>query len=345
MTFAIQFSGPRTPHQSPPVRLPGSVRRTTSIDVTRDDLYGSTAIVAIGRDLATGPDGSVAARRSARLVGSADEHRALTGLRAGEGSEPSAPAALERLIGASTAAGFRREVAAAMPDELVAGTLWHLLVDDLVGALLVSGVAPQHAEERAGGGPIEEMTREFADQMRATMSDICAGWATDATMLREFGSTGKLPVACGPVAPPLARSDDPDAIHLLPDLVPHAVRRWRRVDVGPVGPGGDAPIDVHFRDSHVDEEGVERCVHEYHVAGSVDLGEGTIRSLAAQALVLPWRECPGSIGSEKNLRGCRFAEVRDRVRSDLRGTSTCTHLNDTLRCLADVGSIARLAVG
>jgi len=58
--------------------------------------------------------------------------------------------------------------------------------------------------------------------------------------------------------------------------------------------------------------------------------------IGARAHVLPWVECPGALASATRLSGMPVAELRDHVRREFRGTSTCTHLNDTLRSLGDV---------
>jgi hypothetical protein len=52
--------------------------------------------------------------------------------------------------------------------------------------------------------------------------------------------------------------------------------------------------------------------------------------------VLPWVECPGALASADRLTDMPVAELRDHVRREFKGTSTCTHLNDTLRSLGDV---------
>ena len=39
-----------------------------------------------------------------------------------------------------------------------------------------------------------------------------------------------------------------------------------------------------------------------------------------------------------------LAELRDRVRAEFVGTSTCTHLNDTLRAIADLDALLDLRV-
>ena len=52
--------------------------------------------------------------------------------------------------------------------------------------------------------------------------------------------------------------------------------------------------------------------------------------------MLPWMECPGAVASAERLSGMPIAELRTRVRREFTGTSTCTHLNDTLRSLGDL---------
>ena len=47
-------------------------------------------------------------------------------------------------------------------------------------------------------------------------------------------------------------------------------------------------------------------------------------------------ECPGALGSAARLAGQPLADLRPWVRETFTGTSTCTHLNDVLRGVADV---------
>ena len=118
------------------------------------------------------------------------------------------------------------------------------------------------------------------------------------------------------------------------------MRRFRRLDLRPAG-----EFDAHFRDSHVDGDGDETIVHEYTVEGSIDASTRTVTSVAANVRVLPWQECPGAIGSAARIQGMTLSEIRDRVRGEFVGTSTCTHLNDTLRAIADLDALLDLRAG
>ncbi len=225
------------------------------------------------------------------------------------------------------------------PEEQEAGSLLHLLLDDLPGATLVSGYAMQRAGAFSRSRRPEATGRDAPNPavMMAAQDDMCAGWAHDGTMMVTIRSTGEVPVPTGPPAPVLEAPDDPLAWHAMEPLPPHGMRRRRRLDVvAPEGTDGRCRIDAHFRDSHVDASGAESVVHEYAVYGTVDRAGGWVEDISARAHVLPWVECPGALASAERLSGMPITELRGQVRREFKGTSTCTHLNDTLRSLGDV---------
>jgi hypothetical protein len=333
-----EAAGPSDPARSTPARQPGSVRRTSSIDTSRSDGLRSDLVVdARARDLRTGPDGTAVVESEAVLRARID---GATHQLASIETTPEAPA-LSALLGVLVGPGFRGKVDAAVPEERDAGTLLYLLLDDLPGATLVSGYALQRA------GAFDELPPERVKDMSTeflSRDDLCAGWAHDATMMVSVRATGDIPVPIGPPAPVLEPDDDPWSWHAMAPMTPHGMRRRRRLDVlSPLAPGGEHRLDVHFRDSHVDEEGAESVVHEYSVTGTVDGPAGQVVDVAAQAHVLPWIECPGAVGSAHRLAGMPLTELRPWVRRELTGVSTCTHLNDTLRSLADVTVLLRSA--
>jgi hypothetical protein len=105
----------------------------------------------------------------------------------------------------------------------------------------------------------------------------------------------------------------------------------RRIDVLP---GHPTPVDVFFRDSHVDEAMRLIAIHEYTVQATVS--EGMFTTVAAQPRVLPWLECPQAASSATRLIGTPYEDLRQRIRGEFTGRDTCTHLNDTLRNLQDL---------
>jgi hypothetical protein len=98
---------------------------------------------------------------------------------------------------------------------------------------------------------------------------------------------------------------------------------------------------MHFRDSHVDDGGRETIMHEYTLTGTADPAAGRVVAVSAQVRVLPWMECPGALASAQRIDGMELDQLRLRVRKEFVGRSTCTHLNDSLRSLADVMALYR----
>jgi len=337
MLFLPDSGGPSEPVPATIDRRPGSVRRTSTIDTARPDGFrGDLVMTARARDLVTDPDALSVVINQADLSLRVDgSNRQVVSI----ASSPALPG-LDHLVGCPVGPGFRSRLNEVCPGEREAGTLLHLLLDDLPGAALVSGYSAQRAgaldqpRRRPGGGAggSSGLARIMADQ-----ADLCAGWAGDGTLMVTVRSTGEIPVSTGPPAPSLERPDDPLAWHPMPNLPPHAMRRRRRLDVVDPGRPGEAHrFDAHFRDSHVDQDGAEWVVHEYTATGGFDMVSGLVLDIGAEVHVLPWMECPGAVASAGRLSGMPIAELRTRVRRELTGTSTCTHLNDTLRSLGDL---------
>lgn len=317
-------AGPKDPVTPAPPRRPGSLRRTSTIDTHRPEgILGPPVVEARARDLWTATDGATTvvatARVGARLDGPRHHLETID-------TDPPLPA-LHELRGAVVGPGFRARVDRAVPELVGTGSLLYLLLDDLPGATLVSG----YAMLRAGvvGGDVDH------DEYLDARGDLCAGWAVDGSMMRLIREHGVNPTPIGPTAPVLTRDDDPDAWHEVGSLDRFGMRRARRLDVH-LPPGEHALVDVFFRDTHVDADGVETIVHEYSVTVTVDPVERRILDIHAHADVLPWQECPAAVNSATRLVGHPLADLRPWVRAHLVGTTTCTHLNDVLRGLADV---------
>ena len=78
-------------------------------------------------------------------------------------------------------------------------------------------------------------------------------------------------------------------------------------------------------------------------AGNVDRGSLTGVDAVADPHVLPFVECPAAVESADRIVGRRITDLRDEVREEFVGITTCTHLNDLLRSLEDVAALASFA--
>jgi Protein of unknown function (DUF2889) len=65
-------------------------------------------------------------------------------------------------------------------------------------------------------------------------------------------------------------------------------------------------------------------------------GDARFGEFAVEAGRLPWVECPAAGLSAGRLNGRAIADVEQMIGSGFAGVSTCTHLNDTLRGLAEL---------
>jgi Protein of unknown function (DUF2889) len=353
--------GIHAPTTGTPERMPGSVRRTETMDMLRPDgLLGPLVLSGRARDLATGPDGAGTVLATSECTARIDflGGRLLTEI----STAPDRPA-LQALLGQRVSSGFRAAVMAADPSLSAENGLLNLLLDDFPVATLVSGHAMGAGLAGTGrtllslaeatGQPLADVTAGASPAAApahgpgpAPLSgrpqfrrNLCAGFADGGTIMNDVDATGRPPLVTGPHAPPLATGDQL-GWHETGALPPHAMRRSRRMDVTP---GPLASIDVLFRDSHVDDEGLETIVHEYTVSAAVDTRTGVIVSCAATPRVLPWTECPAAALSAGRLTGLPVAGLRQHVRDTFLGTSTCTHLNDTLRSLEDIPALLELA--
>lgn len=318
-------AGPQNPRTPAPARRPGSIRRTSTIDTHRlEGLLGPSVVEAHARDLRTDQMDRATvldeAHVTARLDGPLHHLEAI---------ETASPVdGLDALLGAVVGPGFRAKVDRAVPGLAGTGALLYLLLDDLPGATLVSGYAILHAGVIARTAP---------DEYLDARGDLCAGWAVDGSMMRIIRETGVNPTPHGPPALPITDGDDDLAFHDVAPLEPFGMRRLRRLDVlEPPIPGAPHPVEVLFRDTHVDADGNETIVHEYSVDVTVDAATRTVVDIRAHADVLPWKECPAAVDSARRLVGHTLADLRPWVRQTFTGTTTCTHLNDVLRGLADV---------
>ncbi|MFF7945199.1 DUF2889 domain-containing protein [Nocardia gamkensis] len=310
--------GIHEPTTGTPVRKPNSVRRTSSIDMTRDEgSFDPLFLRGVARDLVTGPDGTATelgraeCRATVDMIPRVVQHIETTPTVDG----------MSRLVGAPAMSGFRRAADKVAPQLRQHRHLLYTLLDDIPVATLISGHALSASgllgANKSGYLPV---------------ADRCAGFITGGLLMSSF-EAGDPALVTGPIAPDLEDSDDLLSWHDLAPLPIHGMRRRRRIDVAGAEDGTVA-IDAMFRDTYVRGDGQETIIHEYTLTASVDV-EDMIVEAEAVPRVLPWQECPGAVASARRLAGMCLSDLHSRVRNELTGTSTCTHLNDLLRSIAD----------
>jgi hypothetical protein len=328
--YAPELAGPHDPLLETTPRRLRSIRRTTSIDSSRRADGAATDVDARARDLWTGPAGIARTLGEQRLSAVLDQRTAAI---LEVEAEPGRPG-LDGLLGCPVGPGFRQATLDRL-DDLVPGSLLAHLLDDWTGAALVSGYAMQREwTEREGPAPPRVPPERFAQ-----MSDICAGWAASGSIMVTLGRTGTVPTPLGPFIPSVEVGPDDLAWHAMPTLGTGSTRRRRRIDLWVVD---DATLgfETHFRDSYAEDPDTQSAVHEYVVTGTVGRCDLVISSIYPQVRVLPWKECPSALASADRLVGTAVSALRPLVRREFKGTSTCTHLNDTLRSLQDIATLA-----
>jgi hypothetical protein len=312
------------PATSTPPRRPLSVRRTTTHDSLRPEgLLGPVVVSARGRDLRTGSSGQATVLETAHLDAEVEylPNRTITRI----AIDPPHPG-VQELVGVRASTGFRQAVDDAMPGARESRSVRFQLLDDLPTALLVSG----HALQASAA-----IVRRKGPMLQHP--DMCAGWVTGGTLLAGMAEHGRPTPHRGPLAPVVDPSDDPLGWHHMDRLPPHGMRRRRRLDVW--SEDELAVVECFFRDSHVDAEGIETVLHEYTVHATVVPATMRFVSCEADVGALPFPECPNAAASAGRLGGAPAEGLRRWVRDTFVGTTTCTHLNDTLRSLEDVGAL------
>jgi hypothetical protein len=310
------------------------VRRTTAITSIRPDgLTGPLHQHGLGRDVLTGPDGqpTVVAESEMRLVTDYTQGMIVRELEV----TPAVPGA-DAFVGARAGGGFRKVLDLQTAAER--GSLPYLLLDDVPGASLVSGMGMTIAADE-GAVDLAEWRGRVNKEVRLQQADICAGWQTGGALLENL-EDGRPPVMLGPAAPDITDPDDPLDWVAFDPLPAYATRRIRRLDVS--HDDDDVRVDVFFRDTCTDGRAREHVVHEYTLAAAVDPQAMVITACTAEARVLPWLECPQALGSAERVVGWSVDDIRPESRTALVGPSTCTHLNDVLRGLEDVHWLADL---
>ena len=319
-----------------PVRPAGSIRRTSSIDVSWPNGPGADRLM-IGRvrDYATPADGAPGRTLAeAEMRATLSQDKTITSITA----DP-APLRLPELVGQRGGGHLRMVIGEIMPDLLAEAAPLYLALDDISGTALVSAFAwsqwyPDWVERMHASMQPGELEKMVAGRVH-----VCWG-------LQEgnSGVSGKLTGNASHVASAdageLRNPADLAGWHEFPASEGAGFRRARRIDVSLDEAAGLIRIDSSFQDSAVRKEGGRLAIHEYNLAATVDATTLELLTITPEAHVLPFSECPGAIHNTQRLVGSSLSDIRASVLAMLRGPQGCTHLNDALRALAEVPSLA-----
>lgn len=326
----MQSAAPCRPAGPVPLRRPGSVRRTTSIDTHWPNGFGEPMqMKGQARDLFTSSENeaTIVAEGAFSILASARreilsietqpllaETRKLVGVRAGGASRLALNAVL----------GFAR------------GTPLFQLLDDFAGASLVAGWVWSRWEENWWERMAEVPARSGLGK-NGSMEGVCTGFAPGSSALGTDGGadhSAQNSVAVGSLVHP----HDAMGWHNLPEQQGVAMRRARRIDVW----SEDRLLvaEMTFQDSGTSPTGGRIAIHEYLARAEIDPSDMTVRSITADPRILPYRECPGAVANTARMIGGPVGAFREAVLETLPGALGCTHLNDVLRSLADVPALA-----
>jgi len=313
-----------------PRMRPGSVRRTTSIDMTwsdsgdrftmRQHLHGRARDVRVPAD-----DGAPVVLGEAEVDATATFDRIIESIAVTPARE-----GVEGLVGARGGSQLRGAIDEVLPGEREAGTPLHLLLDDLAGCTLIAGFVwtrfmPELVRQQTTQG----------EEHRNRMEGVCIGFAPGSSSLSVDRDTlGDYTQ----VVTTLVHPEEPEGWHAFPESAEMSMRRARRIDVWREDDVIHA--DTSFQDSSGDPEFGRVAVHEYGLTATIDAVSGALTSVTADPRVLPFLECPGAVDNITRLVGRPARELRSAVPELLGRTNGCTHLNDALRALAEVPILA-----
>jgi hypothetical protein len=299
-------------------RAPGSIRRTSHIDmlVGQED---PLVLAGARRDLLTARDDTTKVLSRVSVEATIGSGRRVRALVTDPGDER-----VEELVGAPVGRGFRARLDEVFGADAQSLELYSLL-EELPVAALLSGYAAMY-----------QLSESPATMANLLPEDVCSGWHHDGFMMTTIRQTGSIPLPLGP-PDPISTSTDELAWHEMTPLPVGGMRRRRLVNLEA---GDPAEIWAMFQDTHVGEDGAARVLHEYSVTASVDPETLEILHCRATPQVLPWGECPAAAQSAERLVGHRVGDIRSLLRAEFHGTSVCTHLNDLLRSLGDVATLS-----
>ncbi len=323
----IYERAPSAPIGHSPLRRPGSIRRTMSVEVdwpTDDAVHGR--FQGRARDVYTpvgGGDPVLVAEDA--IIGHFADRRTIADV---QSIPPRADVA--SLSGERAGSNLRTAIDRVLHVERVSGAPLYLLLDDLAGASLVCmwGWArwhPNYLEEQMSAGG-----EQFSI---ASMEGVCIGFRAGSSALlhkRGEGAPNSTQVL------PLPNPADPAGWHDF--AVGGNMANFRRSRLIDIWQEEDGLIRVEsiFQDSSsLPDTDVREAIHEYRLSATADGATGTLLSLDATPGTLPHAECPAAMVNMAVVLGTPMNALRGTVLDRLKRTAGCTHLNDMIRSLAE----------
>jgi Protein of unknown function (DUF2889) len=320
-----------------PARRPGSVRRTSTIDMVWPGGYGTHLhLVGRARDLLTPTAGEASVLDEATMLVEIPGSRTVGAIEV----TPERPG-IEGLVGCVGGSDLRNAIDRVLPGEREAATPLHLLLDDIAGTSLIAGFAwsrsrPQMRAQMNGGAADKgSMARTFGVRKGRI---ICSGlrpngWSDTHRQYDQDPAHAVRPA--GDITTP----DDPLGWHPFPPDPNVGMRRHRRIDLW--RDDGVLKVDAFFRDACWDPDGTQLALHEYTVTADVDADDHTLMSVVPTPRVLPFPECQWAAPNAARMTGIPVSSFRATVQQTLTELRACTHLNDMLRSLAEVPALAK----
>ncbi len=188
---------PRLPSKGTPPLEPGSVRRTTHLEMRW--VNGSLVITGAARDLLAS-DNHPEVRQSASVIAEVGAGKSLRRLELhsepagrerpasrGGPADREGPAGLRGLLGNTVASGFRARVRETCAE--LYGTPAGLLLDDLPGAVLIAPYL--HLRDMALRG--EPPGRSIPPDALSMLTNVCAGWQAGGTAMNSVAEGNGIP--------------------------------------------------------------------------------------------------------------------------------------------------------
>lgn len=325
-----QFPFARQSAGHAPLRRPGSIRRTTSIDSEWPDGFGQPwEMVGRARDLLTPLDGDPVELAVGGFQILASPLREILRI----ALNPDHPRSQE-LVGVRAGGASRRAIAEILGD--LPGTPTFQVLDDFAGASLVAGWIWSQWRGDWASGPQRSAQQSTAGR-KGVMNDICTGFTTGGSAFKADGTPDNVNQSFTEVGP-LENPDDAAGWHPMPFQEGPRKRRARRIDLWLQN--DVIMVDAGFQDSGSNPAGGRTAIHEYRLYAEIDPVTSRLLAMQVIPLILPYRECPGASVKATRLIGSDVREFRESVIEALPSTLGCTHLNDVLRALSDVPLLA-----